>query len=160
MTKVFFTGCTHFGHANIIRLCNRPFSSVEEMDEVLVENWNKTIKKGDTVYHHGDFAYKGKASHDEYLSKLNGNILLIQGNHDPSRWGQPYRELKLDKKLIVMMHYPIEEWNGYFRGAIHTHCHTHKPDLVSAKRRFNVGVDSCNYTPISLEEILEHPNAR
>jgi calcineurin-like phosphoesterase family protein len=158
--KIFFTGCTHFGHENIIRLCNRPFSSVEDMDEQLTERWNKTVGKDDLVYHHGDFAFKGRQDNVAILKRLNGKITLIQGNHDPVIWGQHILEYKTNKKLIVMCHYPIEEWNGYFRGSIHTHCHTHQPDLVSAPRRFNVGVDSCNYTPISLDEILEHPNAK
>ena len=158
--KIFFTGCTHFGHANIIRLCNRPFSSVEDMDEQLTERWNNTVGKDDLVYHHGDFAFRGRQDNVEILKRLNGKITLLQGNHDPVIWGQHILEYKVTKRTVVMCHYPIEEWNGYFRGAIHTHCHTHKPDLVSAPCRFNVGVDSCNYTPISLDEILEHPNAK
>ncbi len=158
--KTFFTGCTHYGHANIIKLCNRPYSSVEEMDEVLVENHNKIVKKDDIVYHHGDFSYKSRQDNTDILKRLNGKIILIQGNHDPVKWGQHILEYKANKHAIVMCHYPIEEWNGYYRGAIHTHCHTHKPDLVSAPQRFNVGVDACNYSPISLEEILEHPNAK
>jgi calcineurin-like phosphoesterase family protein len=158
--KIFFTGCTHFGHANIIKLCNRPFSSVEDMDEQLTERWNNTVGNYDLVYHHGDFAFKGRQDNVEILKRLNGKITLIQGNHDPVIWGQHILEYKTSKRTVVMCHYPIEEWNGYFRGAIHTHCHTHKPDLVSAPRRFNVGVDSCNYTPVSLDEIMEHPNAK
>ena len=158
--NTFFTGCTHFGHDAIIRLCNRPFSSVEEMDEVLIENWNKTVKKTDLVYHHGDFAYKNRQDSNEILKKLNGKIMLIRGNHDPVLWGPPTIEYKVNKKLIVMFHYPIEEWNGYYHGSLHTHCHTHKPELVSARRRFNVGVDACGYKPISLDELLEHPNAK
>jgi calcineurin-like phosphoesterase family protein len=157
---IYFTGCSHFNHYNIIKLCNRPFNSVEEMDEVLIENWNKTVSKNDTVYHHGDFAYKGRQDNNEIIKRLNGKVILIQGNHDPVLWGQHIAELRIDKKAIVMCHYPIEEWNGYFRGAIHTHCHTHQKELASAPQRFNVGVDACGYAPISLDEILEHPNAK
>jgi calcineurin-like phosphoesterase family protein len=153
---IYFTGCTHFGHANIIRLANRPFNSVEEMDETLIERWNNTVKKSDTVYHLGDFSYKGSARPTDYLNRLNGSKILIQGNHDPILWGQHYVEFKLNKTLFVLCHYPIEEWNGYFRGAVHIHCHTHKPNLISAERRFNVTVEATDYTPISLEEILTH----
>lgn len=158
--NIFFTGCTHYGHSNIIRLCDRPFSSVEEMDEMLIENHNKLVKKDDIVYHHGDFAFKGRQDNAEIIKKLNGKIMLIRGNHDPVLWGPHMIEHKVNKKLIVMFHYPIEEWNGYYHGSIHTHCHTHKRELVSATRRFNVGVDACGYKPISLDELLEHPNAK
>jgi calcineurin-like phosphoesterase family protein len=54
---IFFTGCTHFGHANIIKLAQRPFASIEEMNEVLVERWNSTVGSDDTVYHLGDFSW-------------------------------------------------------------------------------------------------------
>ncbi len=152
----FFVGCTHFQHQNIIKLTNRPFNSVEEMDETLIENWNKTVNKTDTVYHLGDFAYRGTTSNAEILKKLNGRIILIQGNHDPLLWGQHYLEFKDNKRLFVLSHYPFEEWNGYYKGAIHIHCHTHKPQLISAERRFNVTVEATGYKPISLEEIMQH----
>ncbi len=152
----YFIGCTHFGHANIIKLAKRPFSSVEEMDETLVSNWNKTVRKTDTVYHLGDFSYKGSSRPADYLNRLNGDIILIKGNHDPDNWGHKYYEFKDNKRLFVLMHYPIEEWNGYYRGAVHIHCHTHKHELVSAERRFNVTVEATGYKPISLEEILSH----
>jgi len=125
------------------------------MDETLIENHNSIVGKQDTVYHHGDFAYKGTTSPAEYLKRLNGNIILVQGNHDPRGWGKDIIELRVNKQLIVMCHYPIEEWHGYFRGSIHTHCHTHKTELVSAKRRFNVGVDACNFKPVALEDLLK-----
>lgn len=154
--SVFFTGCTHFDHFNIIKLANRPFSTAEEMNETLIERWNKVVKANDTVYHLGDFAYKGKKNPIEYLNQLNGSKILCQGNHDPLMWGHKYYEFKEANRLFVLCHYPIEEWNGYFRGAVHIRCHTHKPALVSAERRFNVTVEATNYTPISLEEILSH----
>jgi calcineurin-like phosphoesterase family protein len=154
--NMFFTGCTHFQHANIIKLTNRPFSSVEEMDETLIDNWNKTVGKNDVVYHLGDFAYRGTTSNSDILKRLNGRITLIQGNHDPVIWGHKYYEFKDNKRLFVLFHYPIEEWNGYYRGAVHIHCHTHKPDLISAERRFNVTVEATGYKPISLEEIMQH----
>lgn len=154
--NMFFTGCTHWNHTNIIKLANRPFSSVEEMDETLIDNWNKTVGKNDVVYHLGDFAYHGTTSNSDILKRLNGRITLIQGNHDPVLWGHKYYEFKENKRLFVLFHYPIEEWNGYYRGAVHIHCHTHKPDLISAERRFNVTVEATGYKPISLEEIMQH----
>jgi calcineurin-like phosphoesterase family protein len=151
---IYLTGCTHFGHHNIIRLANRPFGSVEEMDEILIENWNKTVKPEDTVVHHGDFSYKGGKRPEDYLSKLNGTIIRIRGNHDQKNWGYSDYEFVYKNVKVVCYHYPIEEWNGYFRGAIHTHCHTHKPVLKSAERRFNVTVEACEYKPISIDELM------
>ena len=145
----YFTGCTHFGHANIIKLANRPYSSVEEMNETLIENWNNKVKPQDTVYHLGDFAWNDPYSYETYL---NGTLVKIQGNHDKGNWGSSYLERQFAKKL-VLFHYPIEEWNGYYKGKLHLHCHTHKPDLVSGHNRFNVGVDATGFVPISYEEL-------
>ena len=157
---IFLTGCTHFGHEKIVRLAKRPFSSLQEMEETLIENWNKTVSANDTVYHHGDFAYKASGDiKKKYLSRLNGNIILIQGNHDPRNWGKDIVQINhkfegKDRK-VVMCHYPIEEWNGWFHGSVHFHCHTHKPEFKSAERRGNVGVDSTNFTPIALDDAIK-----
>jgi calcineurin-like phosphoesterase family protein len=152
----FFSGCSHFQHQNIIKLANRPFNSVEEMDEILVENWNKTVGKNDIAYHLGDFAYRNVTNNNDILKRLNGRITLLQGNHDPTLWGHKYYEFKENKRLFVLCHYPFEEWNGYYRGAVHIHCHTHKPELISAERRFNVTVEATGYKPISLDEIMQY----
>lgn len=73
----YFTSDTHFSHTNIIKYCNRPFKSVEEMDEVLIANWNSVVKKTDQVFHLGDFGYNYKIA-----QRLNGHKHLIWGNHD------------------------------------------------------------------------------
>lgn len=150
----FVIGCTHFGHANIIRLAGRPFSSVEEMDDVMISNWNSVVSPRDTVYHLGDFAFRG-APAAEYERRLNGRIFKIGGNHDDDGWGVPYHEVRLNRTRIVLMHYPIEEWNGWFRGAVHLHAHTHKHDFVSAERRGNAGADAVGFTPMRLADALE-----
>lgn len=151
----FLIGCTHFGHAGIIQLANRPFSSVEEMDAVLIENWNKVVRPQDTVYHLGDFSFKGKRNH-EYEKSLNGTIFKIKGNHDPKDWGVPYfDDLRINGSRIVLCHYPIEEWNGWYRRAVHFHAHTHEKEFISAKRRANVGVDALDFRPIRMMDALD-----
>ena len=147
----FMIGCTHFGHANIISLARRPFESVEEMDQVMIDNWNRVVGKRDTVYHLGDFAMGPGVDPEAYLPRLHGKIIRLQGNHDPIGWGENYMELRRFRRKIVLCHYPIEEWNGYFHEAVHFHCHTHKPVFVSAERRGNVGADAVRFTPIPLE---------
>ena len=77
----FFIADTHFNHANIIKFCNRPFNDVLEMNEVMIDNWNKTVKWNDKVYHVGDFAF-GEAKH--IIDRLNGKITLILGSHEHS----------------------------------------------------------------------------
>lgn len=155
--KTFFIGCTHFGHANIIKLANRPFTSVDEMDEHMIERWNEVVGENDHVYHLGDFMSwkKDAAPAEHYIGRLNGKITFIRGNHDPFGWGHHYLRVETGWKPTVLFHYPIEEWDGWYRGSIHMHCHTHQPMLVTAKNRFNVTVEATNYRPISLEEIQE-----
>lgn len=83
MSDIFFTSDTHFGHANIIQHCERPFASVEEMTEKLIENWNACVKAGDRVYHLGDFALKLNVSEIESIvRRLHGEKFLVWGNHD------------------------------------------------------------------------------
>lgn len=80
--NTFFTSDTHFGHANIIKLCNRPFKDVEEMNEKLIENWNKVVSEDGTVFHLGDFAFGGSGLWNSVIPRLNGQIYLIIGNHE------------------------------------------------------------------------------
>ena len=80
----FYISDLHFGHENAIKFDNRPFSSVEEMNEILVQRWNKVVHPEDTVYVLGDFFWKRKDMLT-YLPRLSGKIILICGNHD-AKW--------------------------------------------------------------------------
>lgn len=184
--KIFFTGCTHFDHANIIRLAGRPFASVTEMNEALVERWNAKVGENDRVYHLGDVAWGPIAP---WMTRLNGQKVVVLGNHDDDAEinravGRDtgiisvtnYAEIKAAGSRLVLFHYPIDDWNGRWRGSIHLHCHTHasefrNPNLpcVDASalslpnnfppdiscNRFNVGVDATGFAPVSLEEIID-----
>jgi calcineurin-like phosphoesterase family protein len=77
--NIWFSADTHYGHKRIIELANRPFSSVEEMDEVMIEKHNTRVKNGDRFYLVGDFAFD---DHDTYLRRLNGQKFIVPGNHD------------------------------------------------------------------------------
>jgi len=79
---IWFTADHHFNHANIIKYCNRPFSSVDEMNNELVRRWNEVIKPDDTVYHLGDFTLEGVETFYKFFMQLNGKILIIPGGHD------------------------------------------------------------------------------
>lgn len=82
MNKILITSDQHFGHTNIIKYCNRPFSSAKDMDDYMISKWNGIANKDDLIYHLGDFALVQPARKAELLSQLNGIKILIQGNHD------------------------------------------------------------------------------
>ena len=110
--QTFFTADTHFGHKNIINYCERPFSSVEEMDQTLITNWNMVVSECDVVYHLGDFVF---GCPERIRKRLNGRIFLILGNHD--KFGKKWHSLFEgvfqihEYKNIIMCHYPIRYWN-------------------------------------------------
>lgn len=168
MSNIFFTSDHHFGHHGIIKLAKRPFESVAEMNEVMIEKWNEKIKKNDMVYHLGDIGLLSSSKLKIILDKLNGRIHLVKGNHDnfnnecASRfeWIKDYHELKLpdpdsaNNRLIVMMHYPLITWRGKYSGAYHLFGHSHGGLPVNTKRKaIDVGVDCHNFHPISYEEV-------
>lgn len=72
----------HFGHANILKFDNRPFRNTEEMETALIENWNSTVSAGDTTYILGDFCWGKEPDWKRIVPLLNGNKVLIRGNHD------------------------------------------------------------------------------
>ena len=158
---IFFTADTHFGHSGIIKLANRPYRSLQEMDAALAENWNDVVGPEDTVYHLGDFAFKGSKAAAKYLAPLNGKIILLRGNHDTlntaklERWEQAADliEFRQERTDLVLCHYPLLEWPGAFRGAVHLHGHTHGR-VAPNRQRCDVGVDVWDYRPVTLPEIL------
>ena len=164
---IYFSADTHFNHANIIKYCNRPFSSVEEMNEALIEKWNNKVKDNDQIYILGDLIFGNGLQANDILNKLNGKKFFIKGNHDPFlkdknfnrsllEWIKDYYVLKVNKQKIVLFHYPIAEWDGKFHGSIHLYGHVHNnPFPYELGRTYNVGVDVNNFEPVSLEEILE-----
>ena len=97
--STFYIADTHFGHKSVIGLAHRPFSTVEEMNRVLIENWNKKVKNCDTVYVLGDMFFKFQFFED-ILKVLKGKKHLIIGNHDTS-WIEEYHDRKRDKDCCV-----------------------------------------------------------
>lgn len=164
---IWITADTHFGHAAIRRLCERPFASTEEMDEAMIANWNTRVQPNDTVYHLGDFAYKNKRSTYDYRRELNGRIVLIIGNHDPSQWiragGNEQELFEGVRELltleapgfgpITLCHYALRVWPGSHRGSGHVYGHSHGK-LPSQGKSFDVGVDCNGFKPLSLDEVV------
>lgn len=92
MSKIFYTSDLHLGNKNIISYENRPWKTVEEMDNALIYNWNQVVGEEDEVYVLGDFCFKGASKATMYLSSLNGYIHLLRGNHDHFMTQQSFRE--------------------------------------------------------------------
>ncbi len=174
---IHFTSDTHWGHKNIIKYSNRPFSSVEEMDETLINNWNAVVKPNDIVWHLGDFAFCDYKSFTQILRRLNGTKNVILGNHDKiiiNNWDnlidskllnsiQYYKELKADGQMIVLLHYGMRVWNKSHHGSIHLYGHSHG-SLPPHGKSVDVGVDSkeitSEYRPVSLDEVIKYMSKR
>jgi len=164
MTK-FFTADTHFNHSNIIQFCNRPFQSAEEMNEVLITNWNAKVKEEDIVYHLGDFGY-GELG--EILDRLNGKVYYIpsfeythesvlRGYGDRFAQVSPLMNISVKKAYdvtITLCHYCMRKWAKEHYNHWHLFGHSHgKLDPIG--KSHDVGVDNNNFFPLSLEEIAK-----
>jgi calcineurin-like phosphoesterase family protein len=175
--KLWFTSDLHAYHENIIKYCSRPFKNALEMNEKLIQNWNELVQVDDDIIIAGDFIHSGNLELiQDFISKLNGKIWLVYGNHD--------RQNKLDRPIVQAMlyhtsdaldfqveddeledkymkfhitHYPCEYWT---RGAVHLHGHIHSGPLsTSAEKlnfkplRYDIGIDNNNFKPISYAQI-------
>jgi len=161
---VHFTADTHFFHEKILWLGNgRPFDTVEEMNERLVENWNARVAPGDRVYHLGDVSFGKLAQTEEVLRRLNGRLYLVRGNHDNRidglehlfEWVGPYKTVTVAGQKIVLFHFPIAEWDRCHRGSWHLHGHQHGNGEAQTIPRLDVGVDPMLGSPVSFEQVRE-----
>ena len=166
----YFTSDQHFGHFNIIRLSRRPFKTVEEMDETMVERWNAKVRDDDTVYVLGDLFFRA-ATVEPILERLKGHKHLMLGNHDGS-WTdrvkladyfesvQTLKEGTVDGRLVTMCHYPMLSYPQARRGyMVYGHIHNNTGDdywplIMRRPRMLNAGVDVNNFEPVTFEELL------
>ncbi|VXD01886.1 metallophosphoesterase family protein [Sphingomonas sp. 8AM] len=156
---VFFTADTHFGDHRTINIQKRPFSSVTEMDDVLIARWNATVAPEDIVWHLGDVARRA-ADVPALLDRLHGTKHLLRGNNDPEGtvaakgWAsvRDYAEIELGDRRLVLCHYPFRSWNGQHKGALNLHGHSHGR-LKPMPRQFDVGVDVHDFAPVRLDAL-------
>ena len=154
--NTLFISDTHFGHNNIIKYCNRPFNSTEEMDERMVTNWNNKVRPGDTVYHLGDIVMFFRDA-KRILPELNGNIRLVVGNHDDikalaglGRIQRFYESKKVKDLNLLLTHRPT--YMGVEPSMYNVHGHIH--DLQSpTHNHINISVEQIDYTPITYDEL-------
>jgi len=158
---------THFSHHNIITYESRPFENIDVMDQTMIENWNRVVKPDDTIYHLGDVIMANKTKQFELLPRLNGNKILILGNHDlrvtKTRWRDlGFSEVLMEKfhEGLWMTHYPQEtekvqeriqkgEILGNLHGHVHSKIHHLDQDIYKC-----VSVEHTSYAPILLEDVI------
>ncbi len=178
MPAVFLVSDTHFGHAGVCRFLRndgvtklRPWDNPEEMDEEMVKRWNETVRPNDKVYHLGDVVINRKAL--ATLGRLNGDKVLIRGNHDIFRddeYRKYFRELRAYHVMngMILSHIPIhEESLGRFGTNIHGHLHANRVmqlDTYLSKpivdvRYHCVCVEQTDFRPILFEDVIKRIEA-
>lgn len=176
---LFFTSDTHFGHENVLKFCSRPYNSIKEHDQKLIENWNSVVGPDDLVCHLGDFGFGGFPFWKDIRDQLNGHIILIIGNHDWKNLTASSRQLFdecisqariiVDGRTVYLNHFPFlcfahgnpEMYEDAY--AIQLYGHIHSGPLSTSEdvsrcsvlypTQYDVGVDNNNYTPISWLEV-------
>lgn len=169
---IYFTADTHFGHYNVIRFCDRPFASAEEMDEAMIQNWNDRVTGNDTVYILGDMFFRSTNA-EGILKRLKGKKRLIVGNHDGS-WMTKFDyaryffsvdrflETSDGKRSLTLCHYPMLSWKHAKRSyMIHGHIHNDTradfwPLIAARENVLNADVDINSFKPVTFDELLEN----
>lgn len=174
---IYYIADMHFGHENVIGFDARPFKNVDEMNNVLISNWNSKITADDFVYVLGDALWGKEEESIKILEQLNGHKHLIQGNHDKVHgrlrkyWDsiEQYAETEDGGYAVVLSHYPLMFYKNQRFGSIMLHGHVHKQygNLIEQWKQeqivlgipsqiINVGcmMPYMNYTPRTLAEIL------
>jgi calcineurin-like phosphoesterase family protein len=173
MPAVFLTSDTHFGHTGVCHFTNkdgskmRPWTDPDEMDEEMVKRWNETVRPNDKVYHLGDVVINRKAL--SIMSRLNGDKVLIRGNHDIFRddeYRLYFRELRAYHVMngMILSHIPIHSDSlGRFGVNIHGHLHANRVmyrDFFSDEKLLDtryhcVCVEHTDYRPILFEDVIK-----
>ena len=169
----FYIADLHFGHCSVIGFDQRPFADAAEMDRALIQLWNGRVQESDNIYIAGDFAYRNEKSYEWYLRQLKGRKHLIIGNHDTGLLkddkAMSYFE-SVDKMMhvsdngneICVCHFPLAEWNGFYKGHWHIYGHIHNrtEGTYQYMRQFdkalNAGACINGYIPVSFNELVRN----
>lgn len=165
MGKIFFIADLHFGHEKIIKLCNRPFENLQDMQDQLIQKWNNKVSDEDTVYILGDFCFKmTKQDAIKILKNLKGKKILVKGNHDKYVGQRDFDEcfekiydivqITEDKLQMVLCHYPIIDYAGMYYGGKMIYGHIHNK-YIPHRDMYCVSAECINYEPVTWTE-LEH----
>ena len=171
-----YTADLHFGHTTVLRFDHRPFSNRDEMDRILIERWNERVNADDEIYILGDICYHSFYSAAWYLRQLKGRKILILGNHDLRIPSDPETRRYLESvekmmsiedgaRTIVLCHFPLAEWDGFFRGAWHIYGHIHNKKeetyeiMKNRERALNAGCMINHYVPVTFDELVKNNEA-
>lgn len=172
---LYITSDIHFFHNNIIKYCpdsRGMFNDKHEMNEAIVKNWNTVVNPDDDVYILGDISFGSVKDTCLLLDRLNGKKYLIRGNHDDRlskdsnfiqrfEWVKDYHEMRIDKKLLVMSHYPFASWNSSHYGSFNFHGHLHSTNPSKLEqRRWDVGLDGNNLMVYNILSLMENIDRR
>jgi calcineurin-like phosphoesterase family protein len=168
--KTWVTSDLHWGHTNIMKFCPvsraRFRNDVAYMNEAMVKEWNALIGTADLVYILGDVAFLPAPKATEYMRRLNGTKILVEGNHDKkllkdfqfrAEFGEvhPYLDINYNGTKVVMFHYPISEFDQQHRGAVHLHGHLHGGlSGLEHFRVLDVGMDATGMIAISMDDAV------
>lgn len=166
---LWFTSDWHLYHKNIIKYCNRPFESLEEMAKIIITNYNSVVQPKDVVYFLGDIAFCNQETLCSIIKKLNGKKHIIIGNHDHiGEQVRPYfnsiERLETIKGLYnsyILCHYPLVSWDRCNYGTIMIHGHQHNKQEYNERMkqehilRYDCGVDANNYYPVNEKQIID-----
>ena len=166
---IFYIADLHLGHYNILKYDKRPFTSVKEMDQTIINNWNKKVNDSDDIYIIGDVCFGNDP--ESYIKQLKGKKHLIIGNHDKEVLKKCrsyfisidyYKKIYDNNKAIILCHYPMAEWDGMFRQTYHIYGHIHNAlndtyyIIKNRNLAFNAGCMINNYVPVTLNELIQN----
>lgn len=165
---IYYIGDTHFGDKRVMELADRPYSSIQEMDNDIVRKWNLRVRENDTVYVLGDFAFDDISA--QVIDKLCGRKILIIGNHDEVFSAETLRKFVCVKTIetisdcnrsVCLCHYPLLSYKNSVYGGYHVfgHIHNNKNDKAyylqsQLSNSFNCSADVVGFTPRTLNELI------
>ena len=163
---VWFTSDWHLGHKRVLEYDNRPFDTIEEHDQRIIDNFNDLVEDEDIVYFLGDFCLHNKTHAESYMKQLNGNLFFIRGNHDKKDIVKLYQKygtylgeqatIEVQKQKIILNHCKMYVWFHSHHGSWNIHGHSHGGlDHIIWGKSLDVSINVTNYKPLSFLEVKQ-----
>jgi calcineurin-like phosphoesterase family protein len=167
--KIWFYSDPHLDHDRDFIVEKRGFKNIQEHNEMLIQNFNSSVKEGDEVYCAGDWAWRNRL---QFLNRFNGKFHFIKGNHDKGlfeeikksykllSFTEGYLDIFINKIPITICHFPMTRWEKSHYGAWHLFGHIHSNWCPVNGKIINISIDACQNKPVSFEEITEYMKNR